>query len=196
MEKKNIIERKRIELIVVSALYIVLGILFCVLPTQMLDILETVISIGCLVYGGFFLFVYCFTPDIFRDYGTLIKAVVAIIFGLLVIFVRSFFVMAVGVVIILTGVKNILSAKAFKLASDKKWWTDLVSGIALIVIGVTLIVLCNTKLATNAVMIYMGLSLIVNGLINFAFMFLIHKKVKDVKETIEKTENFTDYEVK
>lgn len=199
MEKKNIIERKRIELIVVSALYIVLGILFCVLPNQMLEILETIICIGCMVYGIFFMFVYVVTPDVFKDYGTILKAIIAIAFGLLLIFVKSFFVMAVGVVIILSGVKDIFSSKAYKLLGDKKWWTDLVAGIVYIAAGVTLIVLCNTNVATKAVMIYMGLSLIVNGLVNYAFMFLIHRRVKQVKEVIqeaEKTNNFTDYEVK
>ena len=199
MEKKNIIERKRIELIVVSALYIVLGILFCVLPNQMLEILETIICIGCMVYGIFFMFVYVVTPDVFKDYGTILKAIIAIAFGLLLIFVKSFFVMAVGVVIILSGVKDIFSSKAYKLLGDKKWWTDLVAGIVNIAAGVTLIVLCNTNVATKAVMIYMGLSLIVNGLVNYAFMFLIHRRVKQVKEVIqetEKTNNFTDYEVK
>ena len=199
MEKKNIIERKRIELIVVSALYIVLGILFCVLPNQMLEILETIICIGCMVYGVFFMFVYVVTPDVFKDYGTILKAIIAIAFGLLLIFVKSFFVMAVGVVIILSGVKDIFSSKAYKLLGDKKWWTDLVAGIVYIAAGVTLIVLCNTNVATKAVMIYMGLSLIVNGLVNYAFMFLIHRRVKQVKEVIqetEKTNNFTDYEVK
>lgn len=199
MEKKNIIERKRIELIVVSALYIVLGILFCVLPNQMLEILETIICIGCMVYGIFFMFVYVVTPDVFKDYGTILKAIISIAFGLLLIFVKSFFVMAVGVVIILSGVKDIFSSKAYKLLGDKKWWTDLVAGIVYIAAGVTLIVLCNTNVATKAVMIYMGLSLIVNGLVNYAFMFLIHRRVKQVKEVIqetEKTNNFTDYEVK
>lgn len=199
MEKKNIIERKRIELIVVSALYIVLGILFCVLPNQMLEILETIICIGCMVYGVFFMFVYVVTPDVFKDYGTILKAIIAIAFGLLLIFVKSFFVMAVGVVIILSGVKDIFSSKAYKLLGDKKWWTDLVAGIVYIAAGITLIVLCNTNVATKAVMIYMGLSLIVNGLVNYAFMFLIHRRVKQVKEVIqetEKTNNFTDYEVK
>ncbi len=203
MEKINIIERKRIELIVISAIYIVIGILFCVLPNQMLEILETVICVGCMVYGVFFMFVYLVTPDIFKDYATILKAIIAIAFGLLLIFVKSFFVMAVGAVIIFTGVKNILSAKAYKTLGDKKWWTDLVAGIIYIVAGVTLIVLCNTDVATKVVMIYMGLSLIVTGLVNYAFMFLIHKRVKKVKEEVkeaieeaEKTNNFTDYEVK
>ncbi len=199
MEKKNIIERKRIELIVVSAIYIVLGILFCVLPNQMLEILETIVCVGCMAYGALCMFIYIVTPDIFRDYTTILKAIIAIAFGLLLIFVKSFFVMAIGVVIVLTGVKNIFSAKAYKLLGDKKWWTDLVAGIVYIAAGITLIVLCNTNVATKAVMIYMGLSLIVNGLVNYAFMFLIHKRVKQAKEVIEeaeKTNNFTDYEVK
>lgn len=199
MDNENILKKKRYEIIIMSAVYIIFGILFCVLPNQMLGILETIIAFCCLVYGCFFMFVYLVTPDVFRDYETIIKSVLAIVIGLLLVFVKSFFVMAIGVLLAMTGVKDILNARAYKLLDDKKWWSDLVVGIILIVAGVALFVLCNTSVATKIVMIFMGLTLIIDGVANLAFIFVVHKNIKQlVGSEKEKSpdDDFKDYEVK
>lgn len=177
--------KKKLESVIISAALIVVGLLFCILPVSVVEIIETVILVGVLIYGGVCMLIYCFTPADFRDNTYLFKAMIALCLGLLLIFVRSFFVSAFGLVILVSGVKTALSSRVYKAVGDKKWYMELLVGILLFALGAVVIVLSNTHVARKIVLILLGLSLIVQGAINFAFMFYLRAERGESEQALE-----------
>lgn len=176
--------KKKLESVIISAALIVVGLLFCVLPSSVIDIIETVILVGVLIYGGVCMLVYCFTPADFRNNAHLFKAAISLCLGLLLIFVRSFFVSVFGLVILVSGVKTALSSRVYKAVGDKKWYMELLIGLLLFVLGTVVIILSNTNVAKKIVLIILGLSLVIQGAINFAFMFYLRAERKHIEQPI------------
>ncbi len=193
----NILKREKIKSIVMSVAAIILGILFCVIPNESLSVIETIASICLIAYGTIGIFVYSFTPVLFRESMMLINGVFCIGLGLLIIFVPSFFVFGVGLVVALNGLERFGYSFDVKEVHDKYWWIDMIAGLFMFALGVTTIILCNTSVATNILMIYFGVSVALDGLLNLILIFALHREIKRVKKFIKSNgEDFTDYEVK
>ena len=194
--------KKKLESIIISSAIIIVGILFCALPTNVIEIIETIVLVAVLLYGGICMLIYCLTPADFRNNAHLIKAMIALCVGLLLMFVRSFFVSVFGLIILVSGVRTMITSKTYKAVGDKKWWVELIIGLVLSVLGLVVVILSNTNLAKKFVMIMLGLSLIIQGVINFAFMFLIRKEAtqiiteEKITEDNNTTDDFKDYDVK
>lgn len=184
MEKKKQL-KKKLESVIISAALVVVGLLFCVLPTNIIEIIETVVLVGVLVYGGVCMLIYCFTPADFRNNVYLFKAMISLCVGLLLMFVRSFFVSAFGLVILVSGVKTAMSSRVYKAVGDKKWYMELIAGIVLSILGALVIVISNLDVIRKLVFILLGATLIVQGAINMAFMFWIRADREEKEETIQ-----------
>lgn len=193
----NFFKREKVRLIAMSCLFIIFGILFCVIPNKSLSVIETISAVCLIVFGLISLFSYCFTPILFRDSSTLVKSIVAIMLGLLISFIPTFFVFVVGLIVAFNGLERFGYALDVKEVGDKKWWIDFIAGLIIFALGVTAVILCNTSVASNIVMIYFGISLILDGLINIILIFALHREIAKVKKFVKSNgEDFTDYEVK
>ena len=167
--------KKEKRTFVLSIVLIVLGVLFCVLSQPMRDIIETICCVVSLAYGGFYLIAYCVVSNDTREVSQLFQAILAIVIGFLIMFVRSFFVMAVGVLIAGTGISRIMVGVKMKRVNEKDWWHELIVGLILAVLGVVLVILCNTKVASIVVMIYLGVLLILSSALNLYMIYARHK---------------------
>ena len=167
--------KKEKRTFVLSIVLIVLGVLFCVLSQPMRDIIETVCCVAALAYGGFYLIAYCVVSNDTREVSQLFQAILAIVIGFLIMFVRSFFVMAVGILIAGTGISRIMVGVKMKRVNEKDWWHELIVGLILAVLGVVLVILCNTKVASIVVMIYLGVLLILSSALNLYMIYARHK---------------------
>ncbi len=187
-EKKKQL-KKKLESIIISAALIVIGLLFCVLPTNIIEIIETIVLIGVLVYGGICMLVYCFTPADFRNNTYLLKAMISLCLGLLLMFVRSFFISAFGLVVLVSGVKTILSARVYKAVGDRKWYMELIAGLVLSVLGAIVIVISNLNVVRKIAFILLGATLIIQGVINMMFMFWLRaENLKEIEQESVETE--------
>ena len=184
MEKKKQL-KKKLESVIISAALVVVGLLFCVLPTNIIEIIETVVLVGVLVYGGVCMLIYCFTPADFRNNTYLFKAMISLCVGLLLMFVRSFFVSAFGLVILVSGVKTAMSSRVYKAVGDKKWYMELLAGFVLSILGALVIVISNLDVIRKLVFILLGATLIVQGAINMAFMFWIRADREEKEEAVQ-----------
>lgn len=167
--------KKEKRTFVLSIVLIVLGVLFCVLSQPMRDIIETICCVVSLAYGGFYLIAYCVVSNDTREVSQLFQAILAIVIGFLIMFVRSFFVMAVGILIAGTGISRIMVGVKMKRVNEKDWWHELIVGLILAVLGVVLVILCNTKVASIVVMIYLGVLLILSSALNLYMIYARHK---------------------
>lgn len=188
--------KNKYESIIISAVIIVVGILFCALPESVIDGFETFVLFVALLYGTICMIVYCLMPAEVRSVGLVLKSLIAIVLGVLLLFIRSFFILSLGIILIVSGVKIISVARLYKIMHDKKWWIELVWGVFVIALGATISVLCNTSVAKKLVLVLLGVSLILQGLFNFAEMFLIRKETKELIEEKTETQDFKDFDVK
>lgn len=159
-----------------SILFVVFGILFCVLSQTMLGFIETVICLALIVYGAFFLLVYCLIDSDTRETKSVIKGVGAIAIGLLIIFIPAFFMSAIGAIIAGYNALLIARAKNMKESKMEGWKSVLVSSITFTVLGVGLIVIAIVKVPSLALMIYLGVTLILQGGYNLVKMYVADKK--------------------
>lgn len=159
-----------------SILFVVFGILFCVLSQTMLGFIETAICLALIVYGAFFLLVYCLIDSDTRETKSVIKGVGAIAIGLLIIFIPSFFMSAIGAIIAGYNALLIARAKNMKESKMEGWKSVLISSITFTVLGVGLIVIAIVKVPSLVLMIYLGVTLILQGGYNLVKMYVADKK--------------------
>ena len=159
-----------------SILFVVFGILFCVLSQTMLGFIETAICLALIVYGAFFLLVYCLIDSDTRETKSVIKGVGAIAIGLLIIFIPAFFMSAIGAIIAGYNALLIARAKNMKESKIEGWKSVLISSITFTVLGVGLIVIAIVKVPSLVLMIYLGVTLILQGGYNLVKMYVADKK--------------------
>lgn len=172
------LEKEQIKPVLIYSVFIILGLLFCLLPGRMMNTIETLVCVGLLIYGLINIFAYCLVSSDIRDPMKLLIGAITTAIALLLIFVNAIFIIAIGLVIVCSGVNYILSAIKDKKLKNKKWWIGLIVGILIAALGVTVVVLCNTKIARQIVMIIFGSALIVDGIIKLIFMFALKKEIK------------------
>lgn len=193
------LEKEQIKPVLIYSVFIVLGLLFCLLPGRMMNTIETLVCVGLLVYGLINIFAYCLVSSDIRDPMKLVKGTIATAVALLLVFINALFIISIGLVIVISGVNYIMVAVKDKRVGDKKWWIGLIVGIIITLLGVAVVVLCNTKIARQIVMIIFGGALIVDGAVRLVFMFASKKEIKfellKKKETSEEVVE-PEFEVK
>lgn len=197
LPKLDFFKQEKIKTIIISSVMIVLGILLCVIPEKSLNVLEMISAIGLILFGTISIVIYCFTPVLFRDIVMLIKSIVSLGLGVMILFIPSFFVFGIGLIVAISGLEKFGGAIDHKNNDSKRWIVDLVFGIFVFMLGTATVVLCNTSVASNILMLYFGISIAVDGVASLILVFVLNRKVKKVKEIIEKNdEGFKDFEVK
>lgn len=211
----NILKKEKTRVVITSVLMIVLGILFCALPEQSLSTLETIVAAVLIFVGIIYIIGFCFAPDFSREASLLIVGLLATALGIMVIFVPSSLVLGIGLFAGFSGLRRIGFSIDSKYMGDRNWWIDLAYGLFVFVLGVLLIIFRCTSIAVNAVMIYMGVSLLIEGIMNLVLVFALKREVTKFKRLLKKAteddeypkvdgesdensgnQDFTDFEVK
>ena len=169
-------DKKQLTTFGLSIAFVVFGILFCVLSQTMLSFIETAICLALIVYGAFFLLVYCLIDSDARETKSVIKGVAAIAIGLLIIFIPSFFMSAIGVILSGYNALLVVRAKNMKESKIEGWKAVMASSITFVVLGVGLIVLAIVRVPNLVLMIYLGVTLISQGGYNLVKMYVEDKK--------------------
>lgn len=187
----NELKKEQIKAIVWSSIFIIFGVLFCAMPSKMMTAIETIVCVSLIVYGVVNIFVYCLVNSESKEIARLLKGAVATGIAILLMFVNAVFVFCLGLVVVISGVIYIVSAVKDKKAEDKKWWTGLVIGIVLSVVGLAISILFNTKITQNIVMVIFGITLIADGVVRLIYIFVAHREIHSIltqlknEETIE-----------
>ena len=197
------LKMKKIRLIIWNAVLVILGLLFCFLPETALSVLETIVAVCLIVYGVFCLFAYLFTPMIVRDSSFLVSSILYILAGVLLMSVESLFKIGIGVFIVIQGVAELGYGEDLKLYGDKKFWVDALLGFLFLVLGIVVIILSNTSVATTIVSLIIGISLIIYACGNLYLILVLHRTFEKLKRRVERADNdeddtndFKDYNVK
>lgn len=206
----NFLKQAKVKITIQSAILIILGILFCVLPESAVNVLQIIVSAFLIFWGVVHVLGYCFAPIMLRDPYIFVEGSLTLVVGVLIDFFPALFVLMIGLIIVVTGLKRIFSSVELKKQFDAKWWIDLSLGILILILGLVVSIFCGTKIASNIVSIVLGVSLIVDGITYLLLLFALNRTLTKIKKVVStkngesdtelnspnNSEDFTDYEIK
>ena len=170
---------------IVASLCLIVGILFCVIPTQTLGAIQTISMIAFLAIGFIATIIYCLAPEGYHNMKWLGLGVVFIGLGLLLVYVSAAFVIALALLLILSGAINLYNGiKKYKVSKQKDLWFEMIFGAVVAILGLTALVLSSTKLAESIVMIVFGVLLILKGVFDIVLLFALKKETVSIKSLI------------
>lgn len=172
------IRKEQLKAIIISSIATVLGVLFIVLKAEMIGMLQTIACFALLAFGIIEIVIYCFLNTEDRDYSKLIIGAIATALALLLIFVNILFIIILGLIVAFSGIVFIKSSIADKKECDKQWWISLLIGILFLILGIAVAVLYNFEVLKNIIMIIFGATLIIEGIMGFVFVFILHKVIR------------------
>lgn len=182
MKNKSIV-REYLKEIIFGALIIVLGILFCIYKNTIMDTLEIIFIVISIVYGTLVLVLYFGFDRNENDIFSVIQAVLYVIFGFLTLLINNFFLYAIALSLAILGIRYVVmvAKQKGKLQASKFL---LVFGILSIILSLLIFITCIFSLRMDYLMIIIGCSLIVIGLLYTAMSCLLIRI-----ETIIQNEN-------
>lgn len=169
--------------IIISVLTIVLGILCVAMPSTSANALCYIFG-GALMVMGIVLLVRYFAVDrLFGGY-MLVIAITMLISGLFCVIypdaVQGILTVLFGVFILVDSVSAMSDSIVCAKAKVKDWLVMFMLSLLTAILGIAL--MFSTF---DMVMIFAGISLIVEGIKNLVVIFVFGKKIKDAKKQVE-----------
>lgn len=167
--------------ILVSALYVVLGIALLVWPSTSIKMICYGLGFAMIVLGITYGVMY-FTKDNLSGFlqMDLVIGIVCMAFGLFILlnptFLATVLPFAMGIILLLGAVVKIQSSLNMKRLKFRRWYLVLICALVIVVLGVVL--LCNPFGEERHMIIYIGICLIFDGLTNLISLLCIQTRVK------------------
>ena len=172
-----------------SIAYFIFGILFCVIPIMMKEFLEVNVSIILLVYGTIIIFAYCISSVVATNKKLIISAILSLIIGVLLIFVRSFFVLTLAFVIFILVLFKFVILYKTKEIKNYAWYCLFILAIIYCLISLIVLVFFILNKFNNISMILVGSTFIVESISNILMIINTYKINKKLDEQISQQEN-------
>ncbi len=168
-----------------ALLCIVLGIVCFLYPVEILTTGSRIIAAAFLVVG-FFLIIMFLLSRMMAVFG-LISGIILVLLGVWIWAspdnFASIIPFVVGIIVLSHGISSLrIAAETSKMHYDK-WWSVLLSGILMIVLGVVIMIYAF-RVMTLAVQV-LGVSLIVDGILNLFVMSGYRAARKSYEDVID-----------
>lgn len=167
--------------IFISALYVVLGVVLLVWPTMSVKMICYGIGIAMIVLGISYGIMYFAkeNPTGFLQMD-LVIGIVCLSFGVFVLlnqtFLGSVLPFAMGIILLLGAVIKIQVSINMKRLHFQKWFIVLICAILMCVFGIVL--LCNPFAEERHMILFIGASLVADGVTNLATMLCVQVRVR------------------
>ncbi len=182
---KEFFNKVKWEVVLTALFAITIGILFVCLPESSSDVLCTVVGIIFLVLGFAFL-LRCIMSGFLFVGGMLLLSVVFIMGGIFCLtqpaIVKSILTVVFGLFLIIDGLSKVQDGVYCARDKVKGWWVLVLDAILMVVLGT--IVMFGTF---EYVMIFAGISLIVDGVCDIVLTLTFSSKVKKVEKQIKQS---------
>ncbi len=175
MNFKYLFNKENRIVTIFSLLCFVVGVMFCVLPTVMMGAFETIMCFLFLAYGGIMMFAYCIAPVVFSNKKIMISAIISILLGALLLFVRSFFVLALAFCVLAFSIFKFLVIKKTKDEKNLIYYLWIILGIVYAVVSLLVIVFFAINKFNNVSMILIGVCFVFEAVAN---MFVLIRNSK------------------
>lgn len=197
----NEVKEFRKSYILVSALYVVLGVVLLLWPTTSVKMICYGLGIAMLVLGITYGVIY-FTKDNLSGFlqMDLVIGIICLAFGIFILlnpaFLASVLPFAMGIILLLGAVVKLQSAFNMKRLNFSKWYLVLICALLIVALGIVL--LCNPFQNERFMVLYIGICLVLDGVTNLVCLFCIQYRVKklvriqrehpeaDLKDLLEK----------
>ncbi|MDO4323633.1 MAG: DUF308 domain-containing protein [Lachnospiraceae bacterium] len=167
--------------ILVSALYVVLGIVLLVWPTTSVKMICYGLGFVMVVLGITYGIIY-FTKDNLSGFlqMDLVIGIVCLAFGVFILlnptFLSTVLPFAMGIILLLGAVVKIQSSLNMKRLKFSKWYLVLICALVIVALGIVL--LCNPFNEERYMILYIGICLIFDGVTNLVSLICIQTRVK------------------
>jgi uncharacterized membrane protein HdeD (DUF308 family) len=185
---KEIIKRIKVQRLVTALVIAIIGIMFIIFPKSSAHIL-CYVGGALLIAWGVFRIVMYFVSGMRTINYSLVGGVTLILIGSILCarpdLVEAILTIAVGVVLIIDGIAKLQHCMQIVLLKESGWWINIIVSVVSVVLGI--IVLCNPFSSTTALMIFIGISLIVDAVCDIisAYRLGVAEKHADVKNVID-----------
>ena len=173
---EKFLKRTSWEDIVVSAVFIVFGILLAVKPTEMVSVISILLGAIFIIMGCLKILEY-FTTEPKEDY-LLTMALVSVIFGVILILcydvLVAIFAVILGLWMIVSGVMDLQTALVWKEVKSSFWTLTVVLSMLIIIAGI--VILVNGSLAIRTI----GIITIIYAIFDIIERVIFMKKMKEV----------------
>lgn len=173
---EKFLKRTSWEDIVVSAVFIVFGILLAVKPTEMVSVISILLGAIFIIMGCLKILEY-FTTEPKEDY-LLTMALVSVIFGVILILcydvLVAIFAVILGLWMIVSGVMDFQTALVWKEVKSSFWTLTVVLSMLIIIAGI--VILVNGSLAIRTI----GIITIIYAIFDIIERVIFMKKMKEV----------------
>lgn len=177
----NFIKKAKAGYIIISILYVVLGICLVVFPDKSLETICLVIGIIALAAGVYKVISFFLQKN--RRFSVdldLVSGVFSIAAGAILIarpsFITNIFPVIIGIVVIIDSAFKLQTAFELRADRTKNWWSVLLVAVIGIIFGFLLVF--NPFEATRIALIFVGISLIIDGIENLWAVFFVKKLLR------------------
>ena len=174
--------------ILVSALYVVLGAVLLIWPDISVQMICYVLGFAMIVIGITYGIIY-FKKDNLAGIlqMDLVIGIVSAAFGVFILlnqsFLQSVLPFAMGIILLLGAVVKLQNSINMKRLKFRRWYGILICALILAGLGIGLLI--NPFESEHWMVIYIGASLIFDGLVNLVSMICILSRVKKLKKLQE-----------
>lgn len=167
--------------ILISALYVVLGIVLLAWPTTSVKMICYGLGFVMVVLGITYGIIY-FTKDNLAGFlqMDLVIGIICLAFGVFILlnptFLSTVLPFAMGIILLLGAVVKVQSSFNMKRLKFEKWYLVLICALVIIALGIVL--LCNPFKEERHMIFYIGICLILDGLTNLVSLICIQTRVK------------------
>jgi uncharacterized membrane protein HdeD (DUF308 family) len=162
---KEIIKKIKVQRLVSALVIAIIGILFIVFPNDSARIL-CYTGGSILIVWGIFRIVMYFLYGLRTVNYSLVGGGALVAIGVMLCcypdLIADILTIALGIVLIIDGIIKLQQCINIVIMKDKNWWISLIVCIISIVLGI--VALCNPFSSRTALMIYIGISLIVDAI--------------------------------
>ena len=179
----NLLKKAKAGYIVTALLYIVLGVCLAFFPDRSLETICLIIGIIALAVGVFKIISFLVAGKGSRFFAglDLISGIFSVTAGAVLIarpaFITNIFPVIIGILVIIDSAFKLQNAFELRASRAKNWWSVLLFAILGMIFGFLL--LFNPFKATRVALIFVGISLIIDGIENLWTLFFVKKIVKN-----------------
>ena len=180
---KTFFRKENLKKTILSLVYLVFGVLFCVMPNKMFNFVESVLCFVLLVVGIVGILVYSVMSAEDKEIKLLLWGIVGLALSICMFLEPRLFGIILSLIIGLGGVSMIISGLKLRKTKNIQWITDFVIGIIVTALAIATIVLSGTKVAENIIAIFFGIMCLISGVYSLVELILLAKKEsKQAKE--------------
>lgn len=180
---KTFFRKENLKKTILSLVYLVFGVLFCVMPNKMFNFVESALCFVLLVVGIVGILVYSVMSAEDKEIKLLLWGIVGLALSICMFLEPRLFGIILSLIIGLGGVSMIISGLKLRKTKNIQWITDFVIGIIVTALAIATIVLSGTKVAENIIAIFFGIMCLISGVYSLVELILLAKKEsKQAKE--------------